>query len=370
LTRKRNRYQQGSLQIRSHGDRKMWVLLYRDGQSKRYKTLGPVSEMTKSKAQREQAQIIAEIESKRQSTKEPLKFGAFVEDVVLPFMRPKWKLSTQTTTENAIRTHLIDALGNNPLQVLTPNLLQHFLLEKAEAGCSESIVAHCRWNLSSIMRLAAAEGHIERDPTRALYIPKCTPVSDDRVLEINQVPTFLCALEFRERVIAHLAIFVGLRPGEILALQRRHIKDAATRIIIEQRIYGGDIDVPKTDSSKRVVAVPPAAAALLREWMTLVPEEEGAWMFASENPDTPLRLENLWRRHFKPKLEPKGLEWATFQVLRRTHASLGHDAGIDPKVAADQRGHGIGVSLDQYTKSAFAKKMGAANQLEKAVLSA
>ncbi|MGA2219314.1 MAG: hypothetical protein ABSG51_14570 [Terracidiphilus sp.] len=93
-------------------------------------------------------------------------------------------------------------------------------------------------------------------------------------------------------------------------------------------------------------------------------------MFASENPDTPLRLENLWRRHFKPKLEPKGLEWATFQVLRRTHASLGHDAGIDTKVAADQRGHGIGVSLDVYTKSTFAKKMGAADQLEKAVLSA
>lgn len=27
-------------------------------------------------------------------------------------------------------------------------------------------------------------------------------------------------------------------------------------------------------------------------------------------------------------------------MLRRTHASLGHHAGIDPKVAADQRGQG------------------------------
>lgn len=32
-------------------------------------------------------------------------------------------------------------------------------------------------------------------------------------------------------------------------------------------------------------------------------------------------------------------KWANFQVMRRTHASLGHEAGIDPKVAADQRGH-------------------------------
>jgi hypothetical protein len=35
--------------------------------------------------------------------------------------------------------------------------------------------------------------------------------------------------------------------------------------------------------------------------------------------------------------------------MRRTHASLSRKAGIDPKVAADQLGHGIGVNL--YTKS-------------------
>jgi len=114
----------------------------------------------------------------------------------------------------------------------------------------------------------------------------------------------------------------------------------------------------------------PTTAALIHEWMELVPDQEDAWVFTSENPQTPLRLENLWRRYFHPKLKPIGLGWATFQVLRRTHASLGQNEGIDPKVAADQRGHGIGVSLDVYTKSAFNKKMGAAEQLEKAVLKA
>ncbi len=65
-----------------------------------------------------------------------------------------------------------------------------------------------------------------------------------------------------------------------------------TRVVIEQRVYAGEIDAPKTDSSKRIVAVPPATAALLREWMTLVPSQENAWLFASENPETPLRLES------------------------------------------------------------------------------
>ena len=75
-------------------------------------------------------------------------------------------------------------------------------------------------------------------------------------------------------------------------------------------------------------------------------------------------------RYMKPKLETIGLGWANFQVMRRTHASLGHEAGIDPKVAADQRGHGIGVAIDVYTKAALSKRAEAAEQLEKAVFTA
>src|ERR1700733_6277499 len=63
---------------------------------------------------------------------------------------------------------------------------------------------------------------------------------------------------------------------------------------------------------------------------------------------------------------PPHLGWANFQVLRRTHASLGHDAGIDPKVAADQRGHGIGVAIDVYTKATLSRRGEAAEQLENA----
>jgi len=36
----------------------------------------------------------------------------------------------------------------------------------------------------------------------------------------------------------------------------------------------------------------------------------------------------------------------------RTQGSLGHNEKIDPKVAADQRGHGIGVAIDTYTEAA------------------
>ena len=82
------------------------------------------------------------------------------------------------------------------------------------------------------------------------------------------------------------------------------------------------------------------------------------FVFPSEKITTPLSPDNLWRRSMYPKLETIGLEWATFQVLRRTNASLGDKHGLDRKVA-DQRGHGIGVSLDVYTSSDMEQKRAA-----------
>ena len=72
---------------------------------------------------------------------------------------------------------------------------------------------------------------------------------------------------------------------------------------------------------------------------------------------TALRRDNVWNRGMLPKLKTVGLEWATFQVLRRSNASLSRKASIDDKVAADQRGHGLSVSLEVYSVSDLQQKI-------------
>jgi uncharacterized small protein (DUF1192 family) len=67
-------------------------------------------------------------------------------------------------------------------------------------------------------------------------------------------------------------------------------------------------------------------------------------------------------------LEKVGLGWVTFQVLRRTNARLSRKAKIDDKVAADQRGHGLGVSLEVYSLSDLEQKIEAVNRLEAVVI--
>src|SRR5260370_30854160 len=84
------------------------------------------------------------------------------------------------------------------------------------------------------------------------------------------------------------------------------------------------------------------------------------FVFPSETLKTPLSLDNLWRRYMCPKLESVGLEWATFQVLRKTNASLSKKSGVDPKVASDHRGHRLGASMGEYTTSDLDQKLAAA----------
>src|SRR5215831_1021583 len=91
-------------------------------------------------------------------------------------------------------------------------------------------------------------------------------------------------------------------------------------------------------------------------------ENEDAFLFPSED--------NLWKREIRPRLEKVGLEWVNFQVLRRTNASLSRKAKVDDKVSADQRGHGLGVSLGVYAISDLDQKIEAVTRLESEVVEA
>jgi integrase len=68
----------------------------------------------------------------------------------------------------------------------------------------------------------------------------------------------------RERLIFKLAVFAGLRPGEIFALRRERLSENTADI--RERIYRGKLDTPKTQRSIRVVAL----SASVREDLGMV----------------------------------------------------------------------------------------------------
>lgn len=52
-----------------------------------------------------------------------------------------------------------------------------------------------------------------------------------------------------------------------------------------------------------------------------------------------------------PALDKVGLGWASFLVMRRTHATLMKALGVDGKLVADQLGHSLDVNQNVYTHS-------------------
>jgi len=287
----------------------------------------------------------------------------WIRDSFLPLSRRKWKLSTAATTGDRIRKHILTDLGSLEIPSITRDLLQQYLEQKAAQGLSFSLVDHLRWDLRAVFRLAADDRLLSSNPAEMLFTPRTVAVPSRRILSPEQVQQILSVLGLREQLLVRLALVSGMRPGEILALQWKHVANDHVEVV--HRLYRGKLDRPKSERSKRTVALSLTTRNLMAAWRQQSGcSDPDAWVFPSTKVTTPLGRDNTWRWFIAPRLKTIQLDWATFQIMRRTHASLCRQAGIDPKLVADQLGHGLGVNLDVYTVAALDQRQQAVQTLE------
>ncbi len=371
---RRKRFQKGSVRPRKYGPRKVWVAQWREQGIKRSKVLGHCSQISKGQAHAMLAQILQPVnEGVGGRQEEVFTFQQYVEDVFLPACRQKWKESTRSTSEPDIVRYLVAAFGNQLLSAISRNDMQLFLNQKA-VSLSSSIVGHLRWHLNSIFKMAASDGLVDFNPAEALFIPACKAAPARPAISKDEVRTALTVLDVRERLVFRMAVFDGMRPGEIFAIQFGKIRESS--VVIDQRLYGSsNIDTPRGRKGKnttRTVGLAPGTIADLNIWKTFIGDQQGAttYVFSSETGITPLQPNNHWKRSIRPRPEQLGLGWVNFQGLRRTNASLSRKAKVDDKVSADQRGHGLGVSLSVYAISDLGQKIEAVTNLESEVIDA
>lgn len=329
------------------------------------KVIGSVKEMTKTEAREEVARIVTD-ERANDETSRVWTFGEFVEKVYFQYYSRKWKDSTRDNNVNRVNVHLVRTFENRELQSFRRDELQDLLDLKAKVPLSFSVVDHLRWDLKQIFDMAVAEGHVERNPALLLFTPKDARKPVHRAMTIKEVQICFGALDLRERLIAKLAILAGMRPGEIFALTWGRL--TATHADIQQRVYRRKIDTPKTDNSTRQAALSEGLLGEIEAWrMMAVETRYDAWVFPSERM-TPLSKDNWWNRVMCPALKKVGLEWATFQVMRRTNATLMKALGADGKLVADQLGHTLDVNQNVYTQSSVESRSVIVNQLEQRLL--
>jgi integrase len=181
-------------------------------------------------------------------------------------------------------------------------------------------------------------------------------------MTVDEVKLALTVLDLRERLIFKLAVFAGLRPGEIFALRRNRL--TGNTADIQERIYRGKLDTPKTQKSIRVVALSKIVGEDLQNWLEISSSGPEEWLFPSENLNSPLSKDNVLYRYMRPRLETASLGWVDYQVMRRTHSSLMRALGVDPKVVADHMGHNVNVNLNVYTQTSLESRLEAVKTLE------
>ena len=362
---RRKRFQRGSVKPRKRKGRLYWYAQWRESGTCRSKELGLCSLMSRGEAEVTLAAILQPINVDAGLRIRPVyTFKQFVEVVYLPVCRGKWKVSTGMTEGSRLQAHLTTTLGQRPMHEIHREDLQS-LLDSKSRNLARSVVDHLRFRLRSIFELGVTEGIVERNPAVSLYTPKqCKSGRERLILTPQETLQMTEALDLREKLIVRLATWEGMRPGEILGLQ---VGDVGTESIsVQRRVYKGNIDSPKTTRSIRQVALTNGTTTLLNAWIDRLPDRQsGTWLFPSEKLATPLRRDNLWRRNMLPKLKKISLEWATFQVMRRTFATFSKQVGVDPHTRSAQMGNTVDVGENEYAVSQLEDKLEAVRKMER-----
>lgn len=358
--------QRGSLQVVMHRGRKVWRAQWRENGRGRTRILGLYKDISRDEARAILDGILSPLEQScvRRRPVNALTLRRYVLDEYLPTKSRVWKASTRTTTEQLVKDHILAAFGGRELTSITRKELQAHLDGLAERGLSASVVGHVRWQLSAIFAMAQSDGLIAVNPESGLITPRCKAGVPKRTLSVDDVRRAELILEPRDRLMFRLAVYEGLRPGEIVGLKLGDIQPDG--IHIERRVYRGLVDSPKSARSRRVVPPTQATRNLLSVYVeTLFDRNNEAWLFPSEALTTPISYSNVWRRRIGPALKAAGIIGANYQVLRRTWVTHIAEAERDAAIRAKLAGHSVDVHENVYRQPDASAMKRAMRRLER-----
>ena len=291
----------------------------------------------------------------------------FVEQVYIPqkYENGDWRRATGREVEGLFRRSILPDIGECRCRDLRAESLRNVLRKLAGAGASYGSVSQVKCAMGDMVRMMMAEGYLSINIAEGLKTPKAARRADRSRLQRVTMTEYLRAwnvLEERERLAFDLVTFCGLRASEAYGLKNSDLfEEGGGRV--ERSWYRGDVNPTKTGDG-RDVGVGAEIFNRLTAWIAKLPDRSSeGWLFPSEQMATPLLPDNVLRRDIYPRLEPLGLDWINFRVLRRSHSTLHEERGTDPKIIADQQGHGLGVHLSDYVQSSLARKREAVSAL-------
>jgi len=220
---------------------------------------------------------------------------------------------------------------------ITARLVRAYVYHLKDLGLAPSSI---RRNVSAVRtyyRFLLADGHVVRDPTERLEMPRRWRTLPD-VLTVDEVQRLLAAptldepLAFRDRALLELAYGAGLRVGEWITLAMRDV-------ILDQ----GVVRVFGKGSKERLVPIGRpaigAVAVYLRELRPRLERGGGKGVLFLNARGTPLTRMGAWKV-LRKYVELAGItKRVTPHTLRHSFATHLLEGGADLRAVQDMLGH-------------------------------
>jgi integrase len=257
-----------------------------------------------------------------------------------------YKPSAVRSYEAALRLHVLPEFGSRKLGEIQRRDVQRLADDLLAGGREPSTIRNALMPLRVIYRRALEDAAVAINPCAGLRLP-ADRARRDRVVSPEQASALLTVLSENDRVLWSLALYGGLRRGELMALRWRDV-DLAGGIIRVERSWDEKSRVfvePKSRAGRRKVPIAAALRGVLVEHkMTarrelVVPRGDGGEPF--DGGAVAERAQRIWRR--------SGLEPITLHEARHTFASLMIAAGVNARALATYMGHAsVTITYDRY----------------------
>lgn len=241
---------------------------------------------------------------------------------VTPTLGPQ----TLVSYVNIVTRHLVPGFSGIVLDALDETDIEDYIEKKLASGLSPRTVQYHHRLLSLALSRAEARGQVAANVARRVKAPAPRP-PEIHPLTKTEVAKLLDGTSGQDHNLYAVAIFTGLRLGEIVGLRWRSVDLAAGTLTVDQAVgriaQRNAILPPKSKTSRRTIPLPRQALDALKDQKRAATSKE--LVFA--NDEGGLLIGTTIGSRFEWHLKRLGIPKRRFHDLRHTCATLMLGAG-------------------------------------------
>lgn len=261
--------------------------------------------------------------------------------------------STLEDYEARWRRHIEPRFGDVALSDIKPRMVATWRGQMDAIGVGRESARKSMVLLQAMFTVAIEWGEAMTNPVSVVRKPRQGRERAVKVISPEGVESMrrwmLARGDQRSATIVSVLAYSGMRPGEALALERRHVREKT--LLVEQALAGGKLKLQKTGRVYRTVDLVNELAEDLAVWIEHLGADEDH-LFLRDDGGLWLRTDwNNWRRRcFCPAAEAAGLGRPRPYDLRHSFVSMTiREKDLSIVDLASQLGHSPTETLKTYS---------------------